>query len=404
MSLMQDMWCITEVAVFRELSRSTAISATTLRSAPPTDLHIFKFGVARIVTTATYIDKLFSVSQDVAFIKINSPLAANLTNMSCRYKPFTTNGLNIGVVATLATSQFRPVILQAADTGSVNWTVFHSDQACSNDNGFNGNSCHSNETGYKGDNGYNGFRLESFSPDDAPIRDYSKGFQKSRNEERFLGVFRFSSSLQRDLNWSTQQSRLCLGGIEGAVGSVAGEALSTVASAQSAMANGNTSNAVKSATSSRAIECAVQTEASLQAMVVRINQEGGGLQRVVVFTGWYRNTGGDTEYTLDPPLPGSQEHATRVVIRRVAIAKAALETLMTLPRKMPDRLRTKASSHCGGEEGFYDVIKSGVQKTGPAVLYVAKKAGHTVILVIVVELSEKFKGAVGAESSAIPYN
>ncbi|CAI0643848.1 unnamed protein product [Colletotrichum noveboracense] len=62
-------------------------------------------------------------------------------------------------------------------------------------------------------------------------------------------------------------SRLCLGGIEGAVGSVAGEALSTVAGAQSAMANGNTSNAVKSSTSSGAIECAVQTEASLQAMV-----------------------------------------------------------------------------------------------------------------------------------------
>ncbi|KAK1842085.1 ATP synthase f1 [Colletotrichum chrysophilum] len=194
---------------------------------------------------------------------------------------------------------------------NVNWTIFHSDKACSNDNGFNGNSSDSNETGYKGNNAHNGFRLESFSPDDAPIRDYSKGFQKSRNEERFLG------------------SRLCLGGIEGAVGSVAGEALSTVAGAQSAMANGNTSNAVKSATSSGAIECAVQTEASLQAM---------------------------------------------------------------------------ASSHGGGEEGFYDVIKSGVQKTGPAVLYIAKKAVHAVILVIVVELSERFKGAVGAESSATPYN
>ncbi|KAF4835422.1 hypothetical protein CGCSCA4_v012601 [Colletotrichum siamense] len=95
--------------------------------------------------------------------------------------------------------------------------------------------------------------------------------------------------------------------------------------------------------------------------------EGGGLHRVVVFTGWYRNTGGDTKYTLDPPVPGSQEHATRVVIRRVAIAEAALETLMTLPREMLNRLRIKASSHGGGEEGFYDVIKSGVQKTGPAV-------------------------------------
>ncbi|KAL3291234.1 ATP synthase f1 [Colletotrichum asianum] len=170
------------------------------------------------------------------------------------------------------------------------------------------------------------------------------------------------------------------------------------------MANGNTSNAIKSATSSGAIECAVQTEASLQAMVVRINQEGNGLQRVVVFTGWYRNTGGDTEYTLDPPVPGSQEHATRVVIRRVAIAEGALETLMTLPREMLNRLRIKASSHGGGEEGFYDVIKSSVHKPGPAVLYIAKKAVHAVILVIDVELSERFKGAVGAESSATPYN
>ncbi|KAI8227797.1 hypothetical protein K4K53_005873 [Colletotrichum sp. SAR 10_77] len=71
---------------------------------------------------------------------------------------------------------------------------------------------------------------------------------------------------------------------------------------------------------------------------------------------------------------------------------------------MLNRLRIKASSHGGGEEGFYDVIKSGVQKTGPAVLYIAKKAVHTVILVIVVELSERFKGAVGAESSTTPYN
>ncbi|KAJ0300114.1 hypothetical protein Brms1b_012917 [Colletotrichum noveboracense] len=59
---------------------------------------------------------------------------------------------------------------------------------------------------------------------------------------------------------------------------------------------------------------------------------------------------------------------------------------------MLNRLRIKASSHGGGEEGFYDVIKSGVQKTGPAVLYIAKKEVHTVILVIVVELSERFKG------------
>ncbi|KAL3291247.1 ATP synthase f1 [Colletotrichum asianum] len=147
------------------------------------------------------MEKLVSVYQDAAFIKINSPFAGNLTNMSCRYKPVTTNGLNTGVVATLATT-------------------------CSNDNSFNGNSSDSNETGYKGDNAHNGFRLETFSPDDAPIRDYSKGFQKSRNEKRFLGVFRFSN-----LNWSTQQSRLCLGGIEGAVGSVTGEALSIVAGA-----------------------------------------------------------------------------------------------------------------------------------------------------------------------------
>ncbi|KAF4898998.1 hypothetical protein CGCF415_v010650 [Colletotrichum fructicola] len=377
MSLMQDMWCITEVAVFRELSRSTAKSATTPRSAPPTDLHIFKFGVRRIVTTATQIEKLVSVYQDVAFIKLNSPFAGNLTNISCRYKLFTTNGLNIEVVATLATNiSITRTVMMARKVNfdpSVNWTVFHSDKACRNDNGFNDNSSDSNETGYKGDNAHNGFRLESFSPDDAPIRDYSKGFQKSRNEKRFLGVFRFST-------------------------------LSTVAGAQSAMANGNTSNAVKSATSSGAIVCAVQTEASLQAMVVRINQEGGGLQRVVVFTGWYRNTGGNTEYTLDPPVPGSQEHATRVVIRRVAIAEADLETLMTLPREMLNRLRIKASSYGGGEEGFYDVIKSGVQTTGPAVLYIAKKAVHTVTLVIVVELSERLKGAVGAESSATPCN
>ncbi|KAF4491766.1 hypothetical protein CGGC5_v002600 [Colletotrichum fructicola Nara gc5] len=373
MSLMQDMWCITEVAVFRELSRSTAKSATTPRSAPPTDLHIFKFGVRRIVTTATQIEKLVSVYQDVAFIKLNSPFAGNLTNISCRYKLFTTNGLNIEVVATLATNiSITRTVMMARKVNfdpSVNWTVFHSDKACRNDNGFNDNSSDSNETGYKGDNAHNGFRLESFSPDDAPIRDYSKGFQKSRNEKRFLGVFRFS-----------------------------------MAGAQSAMANGNTSNAVKSATSSGAIVCAVQTEASLQAMVVRINQEGGGLQRVVVFTGWYRNTGGNTEYTLDPPVPGSQEHATRVVIRRVAIAEADLETLMTLPREMLNRLRIKASSYGGGEEGFYDVIKSGVQTTGPAVLYIAKKAVHTVTLVIVVELSERLKGAVGAESSATPCN
>ncbi|KAJ3956860.1 hypothetical protein N0V92_006574 [Colletotrichum tropicale] len=112
----------------------------------------------------------------------------------------------------------------------------------------------------------------------------------------------------------------------------------------------------------------------------------------------------DTEYTLESPVPGSQEHATRVVIRRVDIAEAALETLMTLPREMLNRLRIKASSHGGGEEGFCDVINSGVQKTGPAVLYIAKKAVHTVILVIVVELSERFKGAVGAESSATPCN
>ncbi|KAI8256480.1 hypothetical protein K4K58_004812 [Colletotrichum sp. SAR11_239] len=71
---------------------------------------------------------------------------------------------------------------------------------------------------------------------------------------------------------------------------------------------------------------------------------------------------------------------------------------------MLNRLRIKALSHGGGEEGFYDVIKSGVQKTGPDFLYIAQKAVHTVILVIVVELSERFKGAVGAESSATPYN
>ncbi|KAF3798092.1 hypothetical protein GCG54_00003996 [Colletotrichum gloeosporioides] len=128
---------------------------------------------------------------------------------------------------------------------------------------------------------------------------------------------------------------------------------------------------------------------------------GGGLHREVSEV---QLTGGDAEHTLDSSVPGSQEHATRVIFRHVGIAEAALETLMTLPREMLKRLRIEAPSHGGGDEGFFDVIKSGVQKTGPAVLDIAKTAVQTVILVIVDEFSEKIKCAVGAESSATPYD
>ncbi|TDZ31010.1 Glutamyl endopeptidase [Colletotrichum spinosum] len=110
--------------------------------------------------------------------------------------------------------------------------------------------------------------------------------------------------------------------------------------------------------------------------------------------------GGGAESSLDAPAPGTHEHATRLAFKRAAAAEAALQTLMALPGEKLDRLRVNDPQ--GGEEGFFDVIKAGVQRIAPAVIDVAKTALRKVVPVIVDAASEKIRSAAGAESGSLP--
>ncbi|KAH0428448.1 glutamyl endopeptidase [Colletotrichum camelliae] len=109
---------------------------------------------------------------------------------------------------------------------------------------------------------------------------------------------------------------------------------------------------------------------------------------------------GGAEASFDSPAPGTHEHATRLAFKRAAAAEAALQTLMTLPKEKLDRLQINDPQ--GGEEGFFDVIKAGVQRIAPSVIDIAKTALRKVVPVIVDAASEKIKSAVGAESGSIP--
>ncbi|OHE92742.1 ATP synthase F1 [Colletotrichum orchidophilum] len=113
--------------------------------------------------------------------------------------------------------------------------------------------------------------------------------------------------------------------------------------------------------------------------------------------------GGGAESSLDTPAVGTHEHATCLAFKRAAAAEAALQTLMALPKEKLDRLRISEPQN--GEEGFFDVIKAGVQKIAPAVLDIAKTAMRKVVPVIVDAASQKIKNAVGPESApAAPRN
>ncbi|KAJ0164753.1 Glutamyl endopeptidase [Colletotrichum tanaceti] len=108
--------------------------------------------------------------------------------------------------------------------------------------------------------------------------------------------------------------------------------------------------------------------------------------------------GGGAESSLDIPAVGSHEHATLLAFKRAAAAEAALQTLMALPKEKLDRLRVSEPQN--GEEGFFDVIKAGVQKIAPSVLDIAKTAMRKVVPVIVDAASQKIKGALVERESA----
>ncbi|UQC86504.1 ATP synthase F1 [Colletotrichum lupini] len=107
--------------------------------------------------------------------------------------------------------------------------------------------------------------------------------------------------------------------------------------------------------------------------------------------------GGGAESSFDTPAVGSHEYATLLAFKRAAAAEAALQTLMALPKEKLDRLRVSEPQN--GEEGFFDVIKAGVQKIAPSVLDIAKTAMRKVVPVIVDAASQKIKSAVGQESA-----
>ncbi|KZL65429.1 atp synthase f1 [Colletotrichum incanum] len=111
--------------------------------------------------------------------------------------------------------------------------------------------------------------------------------------------------------------------------------------------------------------------------------------------------GGGAESSFDAP-PGTHEHATLLAFKRAAAAEAALQTLMTLPKYKLDRLRINDPQ--AGEEGFFDVIKAGVQTIAPAVIDVAKTAVRRVVPIIVDTASQKIKNAVGPEGTLAPQN
>ncbi|KAK1689357.1 ATP synthase F1 [Colletotrichum godetiae] len=107
---------------------------------------------------------------------------------------------------------------------------------------------------------------------------------------------------------------------------------------------------------------------------------------------------GGAESSFDTPAVGTHEYATRLAFKRAAAAEAALQTLMELPKEKLDRLRINEPQN--GEEGFFDVIKAGVQKIAPSVLDIAKTAVRKVVPIIVDAASQKIKNTVGAESVA----
>ncbi|KAK7447303.1 hypothetical protein CaCOL14_011701 [Colletotrichum acutatum] len=107
--------------------------------------------------------------------------------------------------------------------------------------------------------------------------------------------------------------------------------------------------------------------------------------------------GGGAESSIDTPAVGSHEYATLLAFKRAAAAEAALQTLMALPKEKLDLLRVSEPQN--GEEGFFDVIKAGVQKIAPSVLDIAKTAMRKVVPVIVDAASQKIKSAVGQESA-----
>ncbi|KAH0436359.1 hypothetical protein CcaCcLH18_04379 [Colletotrichum camelliae] len=131
-------------------------------------------------------------------------------------------------------------------------------------------------------------------------------FQKSGDDKGFFGVLRAP------------------------IGSIAGGILSTFSGAESAAMDGKSSNAVEGAIISgtieqilRAIESKYHSfrprlDAIAHVASPRLTECGlpSAYQQMV--------TGGDTEFVLEFSGPSSHDHATRLVFKRVTVAKAFL--------------------------------------------------------------------------------
>ncbi|WDK18418.1 ATP synthase F1 [Colletotrichum graminicola] len=134
-----------------------------------------------------------------------------------------------------------------------------------NDNIYNGHNGYSGANGYNSNNGYNGVRVDADVSPLGQIKYSSRtSLQESADEEGFFDIIK---SIAKVAGPVVSGVTPFLGPIGGSIGAIAGGILSTVGGAESALVDGNTSNAVENSINSGATERAVLAEASLQALL-----------------------------------------------------------------------------------------------------------------------------------------
>ncbi|GAO13569.1 hypothetical protein UVI_02015580 [Ustilaginoidea virens] len=112
-----------------------------------------------------------------------------------------------------------------------------------------------------------------------------------------------------------------------------------------------------------------------------------------------------TEGILAQPVLLSQKTPqVRLLLKRALVADAALQALQSLPADQLKGLKVMPATPGGQTEGFFDSIKSAVQKMGPSVLSTAKAAAKTIAPVLIQAAANKASDLIGvpSESTTVP--
>jgi hypothetical protein len=109
--------------------------------------------------------------------------------------------------------------------------------------------------------------------------------------------------------------------------------------------------------------------------------------------------GGGTESATAAMQPHMD--TAKFLFKRAAVADAALQALMSLPRSTLERVQLQSSSQGSQEEGIFDFIKTTVQKIGPFALDTVKNAANKLAPVLIDTAVQKFSDHLGLPSGGV---